>query len=160
MLGGHRACWFSDPDAHLSGVVPQCRNSAEHVPCRAQLPFQPVTSPLLFCSQPSSGVPHRAWAPFSVPGGARAFVSSSPSHETAKATPGAWAPGEQGGVQAPHSHAFRPEAPPDTALQRPEQELLCHAHPPVGQQCYRVYPVGGKHGAGVPGGCGPEAGAA
>lgn len=58
------------------------------------------------------------------------------------------------------SHAFRPEAPKDPALQRPEQELLCHPDPPAGQQCHRVHTVSGKHGAGVPGGCGPEAGAA
>lgn len=85
---------------------------------------------------------------------------SSPSHEAAEAVAGPWAPGEEGGVRGPHSHAFRPEAPPDAALQRPEQELLCHADPPAGQQCHRVHTVGGEHGAGVPGGRGPEAGVA
>lgn len=85
---------------------------------------------------------------------------SSTSHEAAKAVPGTWAPGEEGGVGGPHRHAFRPEAPPDTALQRPEQELLCHTDPPSGQQCDRVHAVGGEHRAGVPGGGGPEAGVA
>lgn len=85
---------------------------------------------------------------------------SSPRHEAAEAFSGAWAPGEEGGVGGPPRHAFRPEAPPDAALQRPEQELLCHAHPPAGQQCDRVHAVGGEHRAGVPGGGGSEAGVA
>lgn len=85
---------------------------------------------------------------------------SSPRHEAAEAVSGPWAPGEEGGVGGPPRHAFRPEAPPDAALQRPEQELLCHAHPPAGQQCDRVHAVGGEHRAGVPGGRGPEAGVA
>lgn len=83
-----------------------------------------------------------------------------PRHEAAKAISRAWAPGHEGGIPGLQSHAFRPEAAPDAALQRPEQELLCHSHPPVGQQCYRVHAVRGEHGAGVPGGGGPEAGAA
>ena len=88
------------------------------------------------------------------------MLVSSPSHKAAKAISGAWASGQEGSIRGPQSHAFRPEAPPDPALQRPEQELLCHPHPPVGQQRYRVHTVCGEHGAGVPGGGGPEAGAA
>lgn len=125
--------------------------------CRLELPFQPVTLLLHLCLQRPSGAPRRAWTPFSAPGGARVVV---PRHEAAKAISRAWAPGHEGGIPGLQSHAFRPEAAPDAALQRPEQELLCHSHPPVGQQCYRVHAVRGEHGAGVPGGGGPEAGAA
>ena len=66
----------------------------------------------------------------------------------------------EGSIPGLQSHAFRPEAAPDAALQRPEQELLCHPHSPAGQQCHRMHAVRGEHGAGVPGGGGPEAGAA
>lgn len=127
--------------------------------CCLELAFQVMTLLLLFCLQRPSRVPRRAWTPFSALGGARVLVSS-PSHKAAKAVSGAWASGQEGSIRGPQSHAFRPEAPPDPALQRPEQELLCHPHPPVGQQRYRVHAVCGEHGAGVPGGGGPEAGAA
>lgn len=67
-------------------------------------------------------------------------------------------PREEGGVPRPESHAFRPEAPQDSALQCPEQELLCYPDPPTGQQCHRVHAVGGEHRAGMPGGRGSETG--
>lgn len=121
--------------------------------CRLELPFQLVTLLLHLCLQRPSGAPRRAWTPFS----ARVVV---PHHEAAKAISRAWAPGHEGSIPGLQSHAFRPEAAPDAALQRPEQELLCHPHSPAGQQCHRVHAVCGEHGAGVPGGGGPEAGAA
>lgn len=56
------------------------------------------------------------------------------------------------------SHAFRAQTAADPALQRPQQELLRDQDPSAGQQRDRVHPVRGEHGAGVPGGCGSEAG--
>ena len=90
MLGRYRAGWVlgSGCSSVRGGVL----TYVESVPYPPWLPFQLMTLLLLFCLQPSSRVPHRAWTPFSVSGGARVVVSS-PSHETAKAISGAWAPG-------------------------------------------------------------------
>lgn len=107
------------------------RLCVEDGPSHRPLPFQLLTLLLLFCLQSSCRVPHWAWPPFPVSGGAR-LVVPSPSPETAKAISATWAPAPEGRVRGPQSHAFRPEAPPDTALQCPEQELLRDPDPPVG----------------------------
>lgn len=60
----------------------------------------------------------------------------------------------------PASHALPAEAAAHKALQCPEQELLCDAYPPAGQQCDWMHAVSGEYGTGMSGGGGPKAGAA
>lgn len=57
-----------------------------------------------------------------------------------------------------NSHAFWAETTTDQTLQCLEQELLCDTDPSAGQQCHRVHPLCGEHGAGVLGSCCSEAG--
>ena len=156
MHGFHQGAWEHQSLQALESVPQEDVLMWEE--CVLPGAFLPALTMLLhLCLQRPSGAPRRAWTPFSAPGGARVVV---PRHEAAKAISGAWAPGHEGSIPGLQSHAFRPEAAPDAALQRPEQELLCHPHSPAGQQCHRMHAVRGEHGAGVPGGGGPEAGAA